>query len=479
MPDNAPADQPNKATEPYEEVPPVETQHTLDLPGRTLAYTARAGMLPLKDEKGEVKAEIFHVSYTLDGSHPDRPLIIAFNGGPGSASVWLHLGALGPYRAAMEDEGFLPAPPYRLEPNAETWLDFADLLFIDPVGTGYSRALDPEKNKDYWSLDADLDSVAEAIRLYLVRSGRWASPLYLCGESYGTTRAAGLSGKLVRMGVGLSGVILISTILNFQTARFTPGNDLPYPLFLPTYTATAWYHGKLPTDLQERPLRDVLGEVEVWASGPYASALFMGDALPADQRAAVIQTLARYTGLPQSHIDLSDLRVRIDRFCKELRRDERRVVGRLDTRFAGIDGNPLAEGFEMDPSMTAIFFPYATLMNTYARGTLGYETDRPYEILSFDVNHKWEWPRGEFPNTTGGLRTALHQNRHMRVFIGQGYYDLATPYYAAAYTFDHMGLDPALRDHLTTFYYEAGHMMYIQAESMAQLRADVLGWLEA
>lgn len=463
----------------YKEKPPVDSEHSLQLPNRELHYTARAGMLPLRGKDEQVKAEMFYVSYTLKGEHDlsQRPLIIAFNGGPGSSSVWLHLGALGPYRAAMEDEGWLPAPPYRLEANAATWLDFADLLFIDPVGTGYSRATEPEKNKEYWGLDADLESMSEFIRLYLARTGRWASPLYLCGESYGTTRAAGLAGKLTPMGVGLSGVILISSILNYQTCYYDPGNDLPPVLFLPTYAATAWYHGRLAPELQARPLPDLLAEVEGWALGEYASALMQGDALPVAARSRIAKRLARYIGLDPRYVDLGELRVNIHRFCKELRRSERRVVGRLDSRFEGIDSNHLGETVEIDPSMSAIMFPYTTLMNHYVRGSLGYESDRSYEVLSSEVNQKWVWPPRRYPNTGDGLRTAMHQNRHLRVFVAQGYYDLATPYFAAQYTMTHLGLDASLRDNIRFSYYEAGHMMYIQTKSMWQLREDVINWI--
>ncbi len=297
QPDNgaaAPKKEPKLRT--IEDKPPVQTQHSVTVDGTTLNYTASAGIMPLRDEKTEeITAGIFYTAYTLDGVDDTaaRPLVFVFNGGPGSSSVWLHMGALGPRRVVMQDEGWMPAPPFRLEDNAHTWLDIADLVFIDPVGTGYSRAVDPEKDKDYWTVENDLKAVGEFIRLYLTRNGRWHSPLFLAGESYGTTRAAGLAGLLFYQGIAFNGLVLISTVLNFQTIDFEQGNDLPYALFLPTYAATAWYHGRLAAELQERPLRDVLDEVEVFAFGAYTVALAQGHRLSAEERAAIIAQIAR------------------------------------------------------------------------------------------------------------------------------------------------------------------------------------------
>jgi carboxypeptidase C (cathepsin A) len=298
---------------------PVVTRHQITVNGRPLAYTVTTGKLPLKSAEGETEAEIFFMAYTLDGvkSPAARPLMFSFNGGPGSASVWLHLGALGPKRVKMRSDGAMPSPPYQLVDNPYTWLDQTDLVFIDPVGTGYSRASKPELGKRFWGVQGDLESVGEFIRLYLTRYQRWASPLFLVGESYGTTRAAGLSGYLVERGIAFNGILLVSSILNFETADFARGNELPYTLYLPTYTATAWYHKKLPADLQQRELAPTLAEVEQWATGDYARALALGDRLPADQRAATLDKLARYTGLDREYLDLADLRVDIQHFCKE------------------------------------------------------------------------------------------------------------------------------------------------------------------
>ena len=268
-----------KAATPKEE-PPIVTHHEIHVGGRVLHYTATAGYMPIRNEEGtEVEANIFFVAYTLDNAPPKRPLMFSFNGGPGSASIWLHLGAIGPRRVKMLPDGGMPQPPFELVDNEDTWLDQTDLVFIDPVGTGYSRATKKELAKKFFGVKGDISSVAEFIRLYLSRYQRWTSPLFLVGESYGTTRAAGLSGYLVDRGIALSGVVLVSSVLNFQTLEFTRGNDLPYILFLPSYTSTAWYHKKLPPDLQQRDLASVLSDAQQFAAGPYASALGKGDNL--------------------------------------------------------------------------------------------------------------------------------------------------------------------------------------------------------
>jgi carboxypeptidase C (cathepsin A) len=462
--------------------PHVETHHTLYLPDGALQYTATVGMLPLRNEESrEIEAGMFFTAYTLthDGESTDRPLMFVFNGGPGSSSIWLHMGTVGPKRVQMQDEGWLPASPYRLVDNLHTWLDIADLVLIDPVGTGFSRAAEPDLNKKFWSLDGDLTAVGQFIRLYLTRTHRWSSPLFLAGESYGTTRAAGLAGKLVDWGIAFNGIILISTILSYQTARFEQGNDLPFALFLPTYTATGWYHGRLPADLQERPLREVLTEVQQWVESEYALALMQGDKLPSSARTKLVDKLARYTGLDAQYIDLADLRINIYHFCKELLRDERRTVGRLDSRFKGIDRTPVAETPDFDPSYQAILLPYTTLLNQYIRSELGYETDIVYEPLSSKVNEEWEFEKGKFPDTSEHLRSALSKNPHMKVLVARSTYDLATPLFAVDYTLNHMGLDASLHDNIRIADYEAGHMMYIEAGSLVRLKADLadfVGW---
>jgi carboxypeptidase C (cathepsin A) len=472
---------PETAAPAKEEAPPVKTQHTLNLGrGKKLNYTATAGRMPMKNAQGETEAHIYFTAYTLDGVSDvaRRPLTFVFNGGPGSASVWLHLGALGPQRVKMHDEGWMPTPPFELEANPNTWLDQTDLVFVDPVGTGYSRATKPEHNKKFWGLKGDLESVGEFIRLYLVQNGRWTSPLFLAGESYGTTRSAGLAGHLINKGIAFNGIVLISTVLNFQTLHFDRGNDLPYSVYLPTYAATAWYHGKLAPELQKRPLKDVLREVEAYAATDYTVALMKGDRLTADERAAVVQKVASYTGLSPEYIDLTNLRVDIMRFCKELMRNKRLTVGRLDSRFTAEDATPVSEMFEFDPSMTAIMPPYTAMFNAYARGTLKYESDVEYQALSFEVNQNWEYDKGQYPDTSDMLRSAFAKNPHMRLFVAQGYFDLATPHFAAEYTLNHMDLPSKARANITWSYYEAGHMFYLDVKSLAQFRKDLTPFLK-
>ncbi|HLY65879.1 MAG TPA: peptidase S10, partial [Chloroflexota bacterium] len=344
---------------------------------------------------------------------------------------------------------------------------------------GYSRPAKPELGKKFWGLKGDIASVGEFIRSYLTRYTRWTSPLFLVGESYGTTRAAGLAGHLIDEGIAFNGILLVSSILQFQTARFGPGNDLPYVLFLPTYTATAWYHRRLPADLQA-DLKATLAEVESWALGAYAAALAKGDALTEDERQEVAARLARYTGLAQSFVANCDLRIEIFRFCKELLRDERRTVGRLDSRFKGIDASAAGENPDFDPSMAAIRPPYTAAFNDYVRTQLGYETDLPYHILGGGIKTPWQWDSdNSYAETGEALRAAMARNPHMKLFVASGHYDLATPYFATEYTLAHLGLDPALRSNVTTAEYAAGHMMYIDVRELARLKADVVAFLQA
>ncbi|MCM2255762.1 MAG: peptidase S10 [Vicinamibacteria bacterium] len=456
---------------------PVVTRHELKTGDKVLRYSVTTGLMPLRNEQGEVEAEIFFMAYVADrpGGAAQRPLMFSFNGGPGSASVWLHLGALGPRRVKMQPDGAMPAPPYELVDNPHNWLEFTDLVFIDPVGTGYSRATRPELGKKFWGLQGDLDSVGEFIRLYLGRHERWASPLFLVGESYGTTRAAGLAGHLVERGIAFNGVLLVSSILNFQTARFTKGNDLPYVLFLPTYTATAWYHKQLPADLQAKPVAEVLKEVRAFAEGDYQEALARGDRLQGDARAAIRAQLARFTGLSPAYLEETDLRIQIQRFCKELMRDEKRTVGRLDSRFQGIDALAATDTPDFDPSMAAIRPPYTAAFNDYVRRSLGYKSDLHYYILGGGIGQPWDFGNASqgFPDTSEALRSAFSKNPSMRVFVASGYYDLATPFFATEYTLAHMGLDPSQRARIETAEYESGHMMYIHEQELADLRRDV------
>lgn len=454
--------------------PPVVTEHRLG----SLEYTATAGMLPIRSELGEVEAGIFYVAYTKKGeSDPSRrPLTFSFNGGPGSSSVWLHLGVVGPKRVALQDDGWLPPPPFRLVDNDQSWLQHSDLVFIDPVGTGYSRPATKELGDKFWGLKGDIESVGEFIRMYLARNDRWSSPLFLVGESYGTTRAAGLSGHLIDKGIAFNGITLVSSILNFQTARFAKGNDLPNILFLPSYTATAWYHKRLPEDLQKN-LAATLEQVEKWASTDYILALSKGDRLTQEERTEVIRMLSRFTGLKPEFIDNSDLRINIHRFCKELLRDEKRTVGRLDSRYKGIEQLAVGDTPSEDPA-GSILPAYAATLNDYLGRILGYKTDLQYHVFAPNdppLYKKWDWgSAGQgYPDTSESMRKALSQNPHMKVFIASCFFDLATPYFATEYTLAHMELDPTLRNNISTGEYEAGHMMYVHNESLGKMQSDV------
>lgn len=485
-------------TEPLKPPPPTDrivvTRHRATIGGKTIAYTVTTGTLVLKEEsekkgehEGEVegekaKAQVFFIAYTrTDAGDPGRrPITFSFNGGPGSASVWLHLGVLGPKRVDLGEIGELPAPPFRLIENDHSMLDETDLVFIDPVTTGYSRAVVGEKSKDFLAFKKDIESVGDFIRLYTTRYRRWLSPKFLIGESYGTTRAAGLSGYLQeRHGLYLNGIMLVSCVLDFQTLDFQPMNDLPYVLFLPSYTATAWYHQRLPADLQ-KDLQATLRKAEVFARDEYAAALMKRDALTPRERSAVAAKLARFTGISADYIDRANLRIEILRFTKELLRDQRRTVGRLDSRITGVDRDAAGESITTDPSAHNIIGPYTATFNDYVRGELGFESDLPYEILNLKSNEAWRYQEHEnrFVEVAETLRGSISMNPHLKVFVANGYYDLATPYFATEYTFNRLGLEATLRGNVTHGFYEAGHMMYIHRPSLVQMKRDLSGFLD-
>jgi carboxypeptidase C (cathepsin A) len=476
-----------KSKEPKEkekEKPPVVTHHEIRSGGKALKYTATVGLMPVKNADGDTEAHIFFMAYTLEnapaGAH--RPLTFCFNGGPGSSSVWLHMGAIGPRRVRLQSNGGMPRPPFDLEDNQETWLDRTDLVFIDPVGTGYSRPAKKELGKKFWGVKGDIESVGQFIRLYLTRYERWTSPLFLAGESYGTTRAAGLSGYLIDNGIALNGIVLVSTVLNFETLDFAKGNDLPYVLFLPSYTATAWYHKKLPPDLQEQDLPKILPEVEQWAANDYALALAKGDRLTSAERGAVAARLARYSGLSTAYILRDNLRVKQWEFCKELLRDENRSVGRLDSRFKGIDESGVSEEPDYDPSLAIIRPPFTSVFNQYVRAELNYQTDEIYYILGGGFSStQWDWGSAiqGFPNLSPDLRSAFVKNPYMKLFVAEGYFDLATPFFAVDYTLEHLGLDTSLRGNIATGQFNAGHMVYIDSQSLDNLKHNVAAFMDS
>lgn len=458
------------------------TQHSVTINGQAIAYTARAGTMVLKSEDGAPRASFFFVSYTKDGADPTRrPVTFTFNGGPGSSSVWLHMGAVGPKRVNYRDEeGHAAMPPYKLVDNEGSLLDVSDLVFIDPVTTGFSRAI-PFKDADkFHGVDSDIESVGEFIRLWMSRYGRWSSPKFLLGESYGTTRAAGLSGWLQSQGVYPNGIMLISSILNFETTSFDSANDLGYELFLPTYTAIAWYHKRLSPDLQNGTIENAVAISEKYALGPYNAALMQGDRISDEERKNVAAHLANLTGLPADYIDRANLRVRGDRFDKELLKSQRRTVGRLDGRFTGIDKDAAGESPEYDPSYAAIFGEYTASFNDYVRRELKYETDAAYEILTGKVR-PWSYDRSSnrYVDVAETLRGAMSQNPYLKVFVANGYYDMATPFAATRYTFARMQLDPEVRANVSMDYFEGGHMMYIDRKAHAKLKKDLADFIRA
>ena len=460
------------------------TQHSITIDQKEIHYTVTAGTIVLKEEQekgskshGEkAKASVFFVAYTLDntGDTAKRPITFSFNGGPGSSSVWLHLGVLGPRCVETDQQGNLLQPPYRLIENQYSVLDQTDLVFIDPISTGFSRVVQGEEAKQFHGFKKDIESIGDFIRLYTTRYQRWTSPKFLIGESYGTTRAAGLSGYLQeRHGLYLNGIMLISSVLDFQTIRFMNGNDLPYILYLPSFTATAWYHNLLDAELQV-DFHQTLKEVEAFAVGEYTLALMKGKDLPEDERQEITRKLVRYTGLPIDYIERTDLRVSIMRFCKELLRAQGKTVGRFDSRFTGLDRDSVGERFEYDPSYTNILGPYTATLNDYLRSQLKFESDLAYEILT-DRVHPWNYDtyQNQYVNVTDTLRKAMTTNPYLKVFVASGYYDLATPYMATQYTFNHLGLDKSLQQNVSMSFYEAGHMMYVHQQSLIQLKKDL------
>jgi carboxypeptidase C (cathepsin A) len=464
----------------------VTTQHTLRAGDRTLSYTARTGRVVLREEvveddefKGhQAKAEVFVTSYVLDGADAAiRPVTFAFNGGPGSSSVWLHLGLLGPRRVLMGDAGDLAPPPYAIEDNAETLLVHSDLVFIDPVTTGYSRTVGGGKPGDYHGYTRDLESVGEVIRLWTTRHGRWLSPKFLAGESYGTLRAAGLAGHLQqRHGFYLNGVLLISSVLDMGTIRFTEGNDTPYALFVPTYAAIAHYHGRHG----DRPLTDVLRAAEDFASRDYPWALARGHRLTPEQRADVVRRLASITGLTETYVDRADLRVEHQRFFTELLRDEGRTVGRLDGRFKGWDPDRAGETYAEDASYLAILGPYTAAFNHYVRAELEYKNDLPYEILTGRVQ-PWSYKEfeGRGVSVASTLSAAMRGNPNLRVHVACGYHDGATAYFAAEHVIAHLQVPAELRENVEFRYYEAGHMMYVHEPSRLAQSQDIADFVRA
>ena len=456
----------------------ITTRHTVTIDGQKIPYTATAGTLFLRDAEDEPRAEVFYVAYTRDVDDPaSRPVTFAFNGGPGSSAVWLHLGTLGPRRVEASDAGPSAPPPNRVVDNEHSILDVSDLVFIDPVGTGWSRTLGETKAAEFHTVKGDVTSVAEVIQRWTSRNGRWSSPRYIAGESYGTTRAASLAAHLCDHGMMVNGVALVSAALMFQTLIFETGNDLPYVLYLPGYAATAAFHGKLATDPGD--LQAYLREVETFAVEEYAPALMLGASLPEARRDLLAERLGAMTGLDPALWRRAELRLDLGRFCRELLREEGEIIGRMDSRFRGLltaDGD---DPTERDPSFFFPYGPFTSAIQDYLRRELGFEEERNYEVISFSVNEGWKWSdesakRFGYINAASDLRRAMVHNPYLSVLFASGIYDLATPYFASMHTARHLGREPSIRRNVRESFYDAGHMMYLHRPSRAKLRDDLV-----
>ncbi|MGH9347479.1 MAG: S10 family peptidase [Vicinamibacterales bacterium] len=444
------------------------TKHTIDIGGQRIPYTATAGTIVLRDDKNKPEASVFYVAYTRDDvtDRARRPIFYSFNGGPGTASVWMHMGFTGPRKVVYDDEGMMPAPPFRLATNEHAILDIADIVYIDPVGTGFSRMAPGEDPHKFHGVMPDIRSVGEFIRLYTTRHSRWDSPKFLIGESYGTTRAAGLVNHMQEAHqMYFNGVIQVSmTGLDYQL-----GTDLRFALSLPHYTATAWYHKALPPDLQARPLPAVLQESEQFALGPYLDALVKGDALTGSERDTVAAQIGRLAGLSSQYVINSHLRIERARFRKELLRSRGVTVGRLDSRYTGIDRDAAGATNEYDPAMEAWNGPFAAVINDYFRAELKWETDTKYNIWG-DVR---PWRRDPPTNTGEMLRAAMTQNPFLRVLVLAAYFDGATDYFSAQYVMSHLDPGGSIKDRVSFAFYESGHMMYVRKSDLAKSKRDL------
>ena len=485
-PEPAAGPKPAAGAEPPKEESSV-TDHTIRIGGQEISYQATAGTFLLKDDKGEPTASLFYTAYTRKnaGDASQRPIAFLYNGGPGSSSVWLHLGAFGPRRVATMDTEPTPPGPYKLNDNPNSLLDVTDLVFLDPVGTGYSHAVGKSTDREFWGIDQDAKSLAQAIRLYVTRNGRWSSPKFLIGESYGTFRSAALGEYLQSFeGMDLNGIVLLSSVLNLGKISFSPGDDLPYVLYLPSYGAVGWYH-KL---IQDRPadLMTYLADVRRFASGDYASALIKGSKLTAAEKAEIAKKIAGFTGLTEDYVLKANLRIRPDQFMKELLRSRGLVVGRYDARFTGPGRFMLGESAEYDPSYTAVAGTFTALLNSYMHDELKYKQDRDYTIISFFAGGGWDWKHQGFnfgfpgsPNVEGDMANAMTSNPHLRVQVEIGVYDMATPVFEVEHTIDHLDLPDKVRGNIQAEYYEAGHMMYLHDADLTKLKSKVAAFIES
>lgn len=470
----------HESQELFQEVSPVVTHHQIGAARKELKYTATAGRLVLKTESGSAEAAIFFTAYTVDNLDPrTRPLTFVFNGGPGTATAWLHMGALGPKRIKLDPDGAVPAPPYVTVDNPDTILDRTDLVFIDAPGTGYSRVR-PDLKRQFFNINGDADAFYRFIRLYLTRYQRWRSPLFLFGESYGTTRAAALANHLADGYIPLNGVALLSVGLDFQTLAPSNMNDLPYQVIVPTYTMLAAYHKKLAPELT-RDLDTTIAKVEQWCANDYAQALAEGDTLPADKRRQIVDQLAAYSGLKPELIEENNLRIDPQVFMHNLLKDRKLEVGRVDGRVASSAPQSSAHEPFFDPAMAALLPAFNAAMNDYAETELGYKSDVPYVIWDFEgINRAWDWgpAMDGYPQTATQLQSAMAKNKYLKVLVMEGEYDLATPFYASAYTFQHLRLTPDLRKNVSFANFKGGHMVYNDSAAAGEMKKILDAWYQ-
>ena len=487
-PADKPADKDKSAEEAKKKEPPKPessvTQHSAVIGGVPIAYTATAGTLIVRDAKDEPWASMGYVAYVKkDTAATRRPITFAFNGGPGSSSMWLHMGALGPKRVAVSDAAPTPPAPYSVVDNPYSILDKSDLVMIDPVGTGISKAVGDAKDKDFWGADPDIESVSRFIQQYVSDNGRWNSAKYILGESYGTTRAGGIVDYLQNKGMAFNGVVLVSVALDLSAIFAYPGNDRPYPLILPSYTAVSAYHKVLPNPPKD--LDALLNEVRAYASGEYASALMAGDSLAPERKAAVAKKLHEFTGLSEDYLEKADLRVPESQFTQELMRQKGVTVGRLDARFLGPTLDILSKNADYDPQSTAISAAYIAGFLSYYNEELKFGQGKTYRTTNFEIARSWDFkhkvPGGEFPipmvNTIPDLSHAMTVNPNLRVLVQNGTYDLATPFFATEEMMHALLLDKGLRDHVEMKYYPAGHMMYVLEPALKSFKADVADFI--
>jgi carboxypeptidase C (cathepsin A) len=463
------------------------TDHLAHIGNQSIPYKATAATIMLKNEKDEPTALIYFTAYTRSDVKDlsQRPVAFLYNGGPGSSSLWVHMGSFSPKRVVVTDAESTPPAPYKLNDNPYCLLDKTDLVFIDPVGTGFSHAVGKSQDKDFWGVDEDVKSLAQLINAYISRNDRWNSPKFLIGESYGTFRSAALSNYLQSNdGMFFNGIVLISSVLDLGTISFNPGEDMPYVFYLPSYAATAWYHKML----KDRPadMKAFVEEARNFALTDYASALNKGSKLSSAEKSAMAAKLSRYTGLSEDYILKGDIRISLPQFMKELQRSRGLTTGRLDARFSGFSYDLLGEYAEFDPQDTSITGPFTAVFNNYVRSDLKFGQDKVYHASSNQANQQWNWKHnaGEnfgfpgSPNVEGDLIQAMLTNPHLKVEIENGYYDLATPFFATEFTVDHLGLPEKLQNNISLQYYDAGHMMYVREDDLAKLKTNVAAFID-